>query len=69
MYYSPVMKIVLDILLATVLLFGLVLLAISMPVFVMTKEANLFTALIMSGGFFTGSALIGEKYLIRKSWK
>lgn len=69
MYYSPVMKIVLDILLAAVLLFGLILIAISMPAFIMTKEVNIFTALIMSGGFLTGSALIGEKYLIRKSWK
>lgn len=63
------MKIVLDILLAAVLLFGLILIAISMPAFIMTKEVNIFTALIMSGGFLTGSALIGEKYLIRKSWK
>jgi len=63
------MKIVFDILLCIILLFGLVLIAIAMPVFVMTKEPNLFTALIMSGGFLTGSALIGEKYLIRKSWK
>jgi hypothetical protein len=62
------MKIVLDILCCFVLLFGLVLVAIAMPAFVMTKEVSIFTGLVMSGGFFTGSALIGEKYLIRKSW-
>lgn len=69
MYYCPVMKIVLDILCAAVLLFGLLLIAISMPAFVMTKEVSIFTALVMSGGFLTGSALTAEKYLIRQSWK